>query len=195
MLRVYLGALGAGKSYGMVEDALVEFRAGRRVYSLTDDILFAKQLSLAEFQHLTLNATAPGLYLLDEAGLHLWARAWTSRSLDDVKSFVFSRKRGLDIWYTAQFEEQVEKVVRELTTERVLCMSFAKSYFLRFYSSRQIRFGRFCRQIYELYDTFSGLQNRPLDDSFQSVVNYAIDESLRKIRQKKYSGGRYDYEY
>lgn len=187
MIRVYFGALGAGKSYGMTADAYALWRRGRTIYS-TCHTSFAQPVDLAKLDTLIYTVhDEPAVCLIDEAGLLLWARNWAKQDESVLRTLVTSRKRNVDLWYTCQFDDQVDRVLRELTTERVYCASVGQ-YFLRLYVpsvlSAYMVVGRFDHSVFDLYDTYEFVSRPPVDRSFAAVVNRAIDEAQRTAYQR-----------
>jgi len=161
MIRAYLGYPGSGKSYGMVEDALELYRKGYFIFS-TDYVSFAERVDLrrlGNFEWLLSFDDRGAVLLLDELGLLLFSRNFAKNDESVLKTFVLHRKKGIHLWYSAQYFDQVDKVVREVTNEKVFCCSLGRFY-IRFYFTMgtfpsSLRLGFFNREIFDMYDSFS----------------------------------------
>lgn len=161
MIRSYLGFPGGGKSYGMVEDAYELYKKGYYVFSV-DYVSFAERLDLKRLSNLDwlLAFDERGaIVLLDELGLLLFSRNFAKNDESLLRTFVLHRKKGIHLFYSAQYLDQVDKVVRELTNERVYCASIG-SFYIRFYFSfgtfpTAVKLGFFNRGIFKMYDSYS----------------------------------------
>jgi hypothetical protein len=161
MIRAYLGFPGGGKSYGMVEDAYELYKRGYYVFS-ADYVSFAERIDLKRLSSLDwlLAFDERGaIVLLDELGLLLFSRNFAKNDEALLRTFVLHRKKGIHLFYSAQYLDQVDKVVRELTNERVYCASLGKFY-IRFYFAfgafpTAVKLGFFTPTIWKMYDSFS----------------------------------------
>jgi len=160
-VRAYLGFPGAGKSYGMVEDAYELYKKGYYVFS-ADYVSFAERLDLKRLSSLDwlLAFDERGaIVLLDELGLLLFSRNFAKNDESLLRTFVLHRKKGIHLFYSAQYLDQVDKVVRELTNERVYCANIGRFY-IRFYFSfgtfpTSVKLGFFSPNIWRMYDSYS----------------------------------------
>jgi Zonular occludens toxin (Zot) len=149
------GAIGSGKSFTQLKWALAwaekrnkslvfNFRVNRsalRRYCVRRKyrnlIRYIDNDSLSEIvnpQQKTPKGTRPYLealfipnsvVLLDEAGIFLNSRDFASTSRSLLSDLCQSRKDGIDIFWAAQFEEQVDKQFRLLTQYWIHCASVA----------------------------------------------------------------------
>jgi len=98
------------------------FQTAKMVHTIRSwDDLLRVQRERDEFG----NPSGPSpLILIDE--LNLWApsRRWQSLEDDLLYKWSHNRKHGLDIWWTAQHESRVDKVVREVTEFYYVCRRF-----------------------------------------------------------------------
>jgi hypothetical protein len=99
------------------------------------------------------------IVLLDELGLLLFSRNFAKNDEALLRTFVLHRKKGIHLFYTAQYLDQVDKVVRELTNERVYCANLGRFY-IRFYFSFgtfpvAVKLGFFTPRIWKMYDSYS----------------------------------------
>jgi hypothetical protein len=160
-VRAYLGFPGGGKSYGMVEDAHELYRKGYYVFS-ADYVSFAERLDLRRLSSLDWLLAFDdrgAIVLLDELGLLLFSRNFAKNDEALLWTFVLHRKKGIHLFYSAQYLDQVDKVVRELTNERVYCCAIGKFY-IRFYFAfgtfpNAVKLGFFTPAIWEMYDSYS----------------------------------------
>lgn len=193
MICAFVGALGAGKSYSMVELGLRYLAQGYRVYSVTQDVQYADPVDLEQIPKLISHAAdgkQDSVLLMDEAGLLLFSRDWARKDTSPLIQFVItSRKRGFHIFYTAQYKAMVDKVLREVTTDIVYCMKLPFGYGARFYQpSLDVELYRFSPHIWRLYDTTSGYRRRSV--SFAQAVDEGIRRSLTALSAKLALQGR-----
>jgi hypothetical protein len=187
-VRSYLGFPGGGKSYGMVEDAYELYKRGYYVFS-ADYVYFAERLDLKRLSNLDwlLAFDERGaIVLLDELGLLLFSRNFAKNDEALLRTFVLHRKKGIHLFYSAQYLDQVDKVVRELTNERVYCASIGRFY-IRFYFSfgtlpTSVKLGFFSREIFKMYDSYSyARQVLQVSKSVENLISVLrlYDRSLR----------------
>jgi hypothetical protein len=193
MICAFVGALGAGKSYSMVELGLRYLSQGYRVYSVTHDIQYADPVDIDHIPKL-ISLSADGkqdsVLLMDEAGLLLFSRDWARKDTSPLIQFVItSRKRGFHIFYTAQYKAMVDKVLREVTTDVVYCMKLPFGFGARFYHpSLDVELYRYSPHIWRLYDTTSGYRRRGV--SFVQAVDEGIRRSLSALHARLALRGR-----
>jgi hypothetical protein len=187
-VRAYLGFPGSGKSYGMVEDTYEAYRKGYYVFS-ADYVSFAERLDLKRLSSLDWLLAFDdrgAIVLLDELGLLLFSRNFAKNDEALLRTFVLHRKKGIHLFYSAQYLDQVDKVVRELTNERVYCASLGKFY-IRFYFSfgtfpTAVKLGFFSREIFKMYDSYShARQVLRVSKSVENLIKILrlYDRSLR----------------
>lgn len=190
MVRAYLGALGAGKSYSMVRDAMHMMRQGFDVYSLTDRVSFARVIDLDDVPGLIVRAADgyDAVLLVDEAGLRLFCREWARTDSALMRFLITSRKRGFHVLYTAQYRDMVDKVLREVTTDVVRLWRLGSIIIRYNVSDRSVEFYRLSDEIFRYYDTYSGLRGGTGRD-FSSSVSIALERVMRSISAR--AGTRY----
>lgn len=219
MIRAYTGLTGSGKTLSMVRDATYHWKNYRRpIYSNFQMSVFdynnswlwprmngkkveATVLKNEDFIYKMLS-TENGLFLVDEAGFVFNNRLWKKLPFDLIARFQESRKVGIDIFYTTQNIQRVDKVLRDLTHVQVMC-SFVDfpltdiHLFLRNYAytnpiighdskenrklyfawEDNIPFWQF-KKYYKMYDT---LERIP----FSAVKGMLEDIKLEQLRFKK----------
>jgi len=185
MICAFVGSLGAGKSYSMVELGLRYLADGYRVYSITPDIVYAETVDIDDVPKLVSFAAdtrQDSVLLMDEAGLLLFSRDWAREGMKPILQFIItSRKRGFHIFYTAQYKAMVDKVLREVTTDVVYCMKFGPFGFRFYHPQLEVELYRFSPHIWKLYDSTSGLRRGV---SFQQAVDEGIRRAVMAIKAK-----------
>ena len=130
MIRCFDGLLGQGKTYGMVDEAVQLSRKEHpMVYTNMAGLQFPEAVYFDHIEELC--NISSGLVLLDEALIVVPARFWQEMGRDLLGRFAQLRKHGLDLWYTSQFADGVDKTLRELTNEVVTCQKVGKTFFRR----------------------------------------------------------------
>jgi hypothetical protein len=125
-IRAYVGNLGMGKTFNMVADACKRFRAERmQIYSNMTSLRMPEAVYIAGIEGLPLCEN--GLILLDEASTEMSSRFFHDTGRLILAMLRQSRKNGLDLWYTAQSFDDVDKSLRDLTNEVVLCRRFGST--------------------------------------------------------------------
>ena len=143
MIKAYVGLLGEGKTLSMVNDAIPYLLDNRRIFTNTP--FFTKKTSYnsffnAWFERKPINEELrpfflsntqefldafleedDALFCIDEAGLIFNNRAWKTLDPTYLIKFAQSRKHGLDIFYTTQHFQNVEKRLRDITNIVVEC--------------------------------------------------------------------------
>jgi len=154
-----------------------------------DYVSFAERLDLKRLSNLDwlLAFDERGaIVLLDELGLLLFSRNFAKNDESLLKTFVLHRKKGIHLFYTAQYLDQVDKVVRELTNERVYCANLGRFY-VRFYFSfgtfpTSVKLGFFTPTIWRMYDSYShARQILKVSKSVENLIKILrlYDRSLR----------------
>jgi hypothetical protein len=135
------------------------------------------------------------IVLLDELGLLLFSRNFAKNDEALLKTFVLHRKKGIHLFYTAQYLDQVDKVVRELTNERVYCANLGRFY-IRFYFSfgtfpTSVKLGFFSPIIWRMYDSYShARQILKVSKSVENLIKILrlYERSLRSCDRPVLSG-------
>lgn len=161
MRKVWLGKLGQGKSYAMTCELLNELNRGTIVY--TNYRIFWNGKTVNKFnwktwkwekisypasnlrpvaglsikkilQHVE-NGTKQrhNILALDEGYLYFDSYQGTRMSLDVRKFILHSRKRHIDIWYTAQRLMSIATTMREMTDYFYKCRSLNLLFFRIFW--------------------------------------------------------------
>jgi len=119
-IRCIAGNLGQGKTLTMVVDALARFRKERpQVYTNMTSLRFPEAVYIPGIDGLP--TCENGLILLDEASTEMSSRFFHDQGRLVLAMLRQSRKNGLDLWYTAQSFDDVDKSLRDLTNEVVMC--------------------------------------------------------------------------
>lgn len=111
MIEAYTGMVGSGKTYRMV-DRVRRFIGKRAIYANDTTFTFAE--SFASWEELL--SISDAIVLVDEMAIWAAARAWAKMPPEVASYFAQSRKRGVDLLYTAQSMGGVDAVVRRLTS-------------------------------------------------------------------------------
>jgi len=170
MITAYVGLPGTGKTYGLVLEALKSIKQGRKVYS-NFDIAIDGIVKIKGFSDLV--KVRDGLVILDELNLWFPSRLWQSIPPEILSLWAQSRKRGIDLFYSTQHLDRVDKVIREVTNYVIRCNSisiFGLQFFV--YSTYQPeewdkqnrkslgrRIVRFKQSIANLYDTYQIIED------------------------------------
>ncbi len=185
MITAYVGLPGAGKTYGLVLEALKALQDDRDVYS---NFYIDKEgiTKISGFRDLL--RIRNGVVILDELNLWFPSRLWNKIPPEILSLWAQSRKRGLDVFYSSQHLDRVDKVIREITNYVVRSNSinfFGLQFFL--YSTYQPedwdkvkrstlkrRVVRFRKDIASLYDTY-----QIIDD-----IGKILERESRRVRDE-----------
>ena len=168
MIRGYFGLPGSGKSYGLVEDAYCEFyQKGIPVLTISQcPVSFADIVDIGDLSKIVFDIGDGLCVILDEAGLIVFSRHYLKNDPSLLELFVTHRKRGIHLLYSAQYVDQVDKVLREVTHEHVYCFNIGR-FFMRFYTSKatslmgmKVALGFFRKEVFEMYDTYAFVNRR-----------------------------------
>jgi hypothetical protein len=117
MVEGYVGLPGAGKTYAMVSRALqvARLKGDKSEIFSNVPLVGIRYTEIKTFDEL--HGCGSGTVLLDE--IHLWMSSRESMKLPaSVRSFLAQhRKQGLDLYWTAQSENRVDAIIRELTAK------------------------------------------------------------------------------
>lgn len=158
VVRGYIGRLGSGKTYSMMRDAVAWLRTYKgQIYTNMADVSCPEAIYIDNIQQILM--LRDGLLLLDEASAVLSARFWQSVPRPVLTRFAQLRKHGIALYYTAQHEDRVDTVLRELTNEYIVLHKFGGGYFRRVHLPGQTkptsgRWLQWDQQIFALYDTY-----------------------------------------
>ncbi len=171
MIVAYVGLPGTGKTYGLVLEAINAIRMKRKVFANFDIFLGYEINRIYGFQDLL--KVRQGVVLLDELNLWFPSRLWSKIPPEVLSLWAQSRKRGIDLVYSCQHLDRVDKVIREVTNYVIRCNSiqFLKWQFF-VYSTYQPedwdkerrraisrRIVRFKQNIANLYDTYQIIED------------------------------------
>jgi len=170
MITAYVGLPGSGKTYGLVLEAVRAVNQGRNVYS-NFDINIEGISRIRGFSDLV--KVRNGLVILDELNLWFPSRLWQSIPPEILSLWAQSRKRGIDLVYSTQHLDRIDKVIREVTNYVIRCNSisiFGLQFFI--YSTYQPedwdkqnrrslghRIVRFRQSVASLYDTYQIIED------------------------------------
>jgi len=188
MITAYVGLPGTGKTYGLVLEAIRGIRNKRNVYS-NFDINLEGVIRIKGFSDLI--HIRDGLVILDELNLWFPSRLWQSIPPEVLSLWAQSRKRGIELIYSTQHLDRVDKVVREVTNFVIRCNTisiFGLQLFM--YSTFQPedwdkekrrslgrRIVRFRQSIADLYDTY-----QIIDDIATILQREATQQQKSTIR-------------
>lgn len=121
-MYLIVGRRGSGKTLLATEMAIGRMRKGERVYAnyAIEDVERGLRSGViySLLDCLTLNSCT---VVVDEANLWTSSRQWSKIPAEVLSSWAQSRKRGLSFIFTAQHEERVDKIIRELSDWVLLC--------------------------------------------------------------------------
>lgn len=187
MIEGYIGRPGSGKSYTLTERAIQHARRGRQVFAN----YAIDEPNCWTFRPVDLLDLPPGLIVIDEA--HLWFPARMALKLPPEWLAMLSqtRKNGWDMFWAAQHENRVDRVLRDVSNWMWLCDGWfqsqghplffeAKQYEPeRFRKNKQWvsrRFKLFNQRIASAYDTYQRLD---VADHAKSDGVYATTSAAR----------------
>lgn len=191
MITAYVGLPGSGKTYGLVLEALKHLKHNKNVYS-NFDIKIQGVTRIYGFTDLL--KIRHGVVLLDELNLWFPSRLWNKIPPDILSLWAQSRKRGIDVYYSTQHLDRVDKIIREVTNYVIRCnviTIFGLQLFL--YScyqpedwnkeKRRALFRkviRFRQSVASLYDTYQIIEDLAtiLSREAQESYNRDLDGSL-----------------
>ena len=180
-----IGVPGSGKSYAMTHLALEQADLGRQVfvnYDLSHPNVF--KFGPEDLLHLP-----PGLICIDEA--HLWFSSRSSLKLPPSWLALLSqtRKRGWDLWWAAQHESRVDRVLRDVSSWFWKCSAWVTwkghpTFFkLECYEPERFRdpkgrigskWRMFSSRVAESYDTYESLivaqHQQSKDDAYEGAA-------------------------
>lgn len=145
MILAYTGVPGSGKTAGMVRDAVMNYRqsvlkkAPLTIYTNMCSLLIPGMVFLNGYEDL--QRINKGIVLIDEVGVYMPSRLWASVPREVLSALVQSRHNSLDLYYTAQFFEQVDKILREITSVEVRCLFPLKLLHIQHYKYPQLKVG------------------------------------------------------
>lgn len=193
MIRCFDGLLGQGKTYGMVGEARDFFRLNRpMVYTNMAGLKFPEAIYFDRIDQIC--DIGSGLVLIDEAMIIMSSRNWQDNDREVLGRFAQLRKHGLDLWYTAQIFDGVDKLLRELTSETVTCRKWGK-YFQRATGipSRKVKPGLgklvpFDPKIGILYDTLELIKTSGGSDGVASHPPLSVAARKRSEDTRRHGG-------
>lgn len=120
MIEGYIGRPGSGKSYSLTARVIREAERGNRCFT-NWDVVHPNVWRFREDQLLDL---PPGKIFVDEA--HLWFPARQALNLPPSWLAMLSqtRKAGWDLFWCAQHESRVDRVLRDVTSWMYLCSAW-----------------------------------------------------------------------
>lgn len=153
MIESFTGLPGMGKTYNMTRYALKQFKKGRTVYANyhVKGFKYFKELN-------EVIGVKNALILIDEAGIYLPAQAWNSIPKEFVREIRQHRHDGLDMYYTAQDQQDVATCIRRVTQLQHDFTRFGKVMFEKCTNPRTgskfgFNFSILNSKIFDLYDT------------------------------------------
>lgn len=165
MIEGYIGRPGSGKTYALTRRLLRIADKGRPVYAN----YHIEHENVHVFEPADLMDLPPGVVALDEAHLYFPARGSLKLPMSWLAMMSQTRKRGWDILWTAQHENRIDRVVRDITNLMWHCQAWGLSrekpslFIARAYEPEDFRktgkvlnrwIGRFDQKVADAYDTF-----------------------------------------
>lgn len=130
MIRGYIGNLGSGKTYSMIAEARTWLKNNRgQVYINMAGVKCPEAIFVGNLSEML--TCRSGLLLLDEASVSVSSRFFHETAREVLTRFAQLRKHGMDLYYTTQHEDRVDKVLREITNEYVHLTKFFRTGFNR----------------------------------------------------------------
>lgn len=122
MIEGFIGRPGSGKTYTLTGHVLRAANSGRRVFCNYP----IAHPNVWHFQPQDFVYLPPGLIVVDE--IHLWFSARMSLALPPSwwKLLSQTRKRGWDLYWSAQHESRVDRIIRDVTDYMWLCDAFLR---------------------------------------------------------------------
>lgn len=122
MIEGYVGRPGSGKTYTLTERAIQQARRGRQVFAN----YCIDEPNCWQFRPSDLLDLPPGVIVIDEA--HLWFPARMALKLPPSWLAMLSqtRKNGWDLYWSAQHENRVDRVLRDVSNWMWLCDGWFK---------------------------------------------------------------------
>lgn len=121
-MLLVVGRRGSGKTLFAVKLAVQRMRAGFPVYAnfeILDVFTGLRAGRIEDWEQVyDLNGAT---VIIDEANSWIPSRKWDATPMKALKKFAESRKDSCELVFTAQHEERVDKVVRELADWIVIC--------------------------------------------------------------------------
>lgn len=164
MITAYVGLPGTGKTYGLVLEAIRNIKRSDVYANFDINIDGVKRI----YGFSDLLKVRQGVVLLDELNLWFPSRLWDKIPPEVLSLWAQSRKRGIDVYYSTQHLDRVDKVIREVTNYVVRCnliSIFSLQFFI--YSTFQPedwdkkdrralsrKIVKFSEKIASLYDTY-----------------------------------------
>ena len=199
MIRAYTGLLGDGKTLSMVGEGVrlvgldpVQIYTNMRSLKFPESVYLDAQEMSKKSQgkggdsENPLSKVSTGIVLLDEGHLMFNSRFWQEVDRDVLASFAQLRKNGLDLFVTVQNKERMDKVLKELLNEEVVCRRIG-GFVLQSTCLPGVlkpikrRFIRLSPNLFPLYDTLE-IIGKPIGKGFGWSSNL---ERLRGVRAER----------
>lgn len=174
MITGFIGLPGSGKTYLLARQGLKDIADGKEVWAnfklegakhfhKLSDVVAILQVRLLRKEKINMTI------LIDEINLSFPSRMWQKIPGWVLYFFSQTRKFGLDIYYTSQAIDRVEKVIREITNYCWVC----KTFFFGWHIAHLIQpedvdkqnkevfetdYFRIKPEVYEKYDTYEVLE-------------------------------------
>lgn len=115
-----MGRPGSGKTYTLTDRVLRVASGGRPVFTNYP----VRHPNVWQFGPADLFSLPAGVVVIDEA--HLWfsSRAALRLPTEWLAELSQTRKRGWDLWWSAQHESRVDKVIRDVTNWIWVCSAW-----------------------------------------------------------------------
>uniref|UniRef100_A0AAU8AZ43 ZOT protein n=1 Tax=Dulem virus 71 TaxID=3145782 RepID=A0AAU8AZ43_9VIRU len=139
MIKCYFGVPGCGKSTNLTKVAIKELRRLRKIYDHIYTINFQCDGCIhIEYDDLKKYKFYNSLILIDEITLNADSRSFKTFTKEELEFFVLHRHFGVDIIYSTQNFENVDKKIRDLTSELWYMSKSVVPFFKEFTISKRI---------------------------------------------------------
>lgn len=205
MIYGITGKAGSGKTYFMIRLCKKFLEQGRDVFINVK--VDEKELNLKEHKNIfghtnglgklyywnnlkQFRKVHSGIILMDEAGAYFNARKWSQVDEEDLVKFQQHRKDGLEIIYSSQNFDFVDKVIRQLTNMIYICHKIGNLFYTGLYEPEYVNnkekkrcYGRqfyfLDPQLCKAYDTYQYV-NRDFEKEYISNTFVKMDSFFDK---------------
>jgi len=147
----FVGYNGGGKTYALAAVGIKALAEDRAVFSNFGLLGAIDVLTWDDVLDVCMDFPDGGVLLLDELTMLCPARGHAKFPPVLYQLWTQSRKFGLDVYWSAQHQDFVDKFVRDVTSEYVLCSTFGGKH-VEINGQRQVRPWLFLRRTYRAVD-------------------------------------------
>lgn len=169
-VRAYCGDVGQGKTISAVREALSISRRYPNVL-IYSNMAVDWALPLESLNDLVsiFNSDRPSLIVWDEVGVNLNSRNWNVTPFDFISLLAQNRKgSGTRLIYTAQDYSLVDKQLRTLTNDIIICRTFFGRITCNYIAKKVNRKEGTCKRSFH-FDVFDNYKFRKDYDTYETV--------------------------